>query len=96
MWGIDLADREFMMPISEYIDNYLIRDDYKYSNYNVSTQTGLTLNTIHDHYPQAKFVEYYSPANEEEYRGWQMLRFVYEKIDDNWSLIGIVRDYPEH
>ena len=49
-------------------------------------------NTIHEYYPNAKYVEYYSPPLDEHSQLFQAIRFVYEERDGRWYLIGIARD----
>jgi predicted secreted protein len=47
-------------------------------------------NNIKEIYPRAIFVEYY--IKESAGPGWESLRLVFEKLEDQWYLIGIIHD----
>ncbi|WP_157796495.1 hypothetical protein [Bacillus sp. FJAT-45037] len=98
IWGYDNGDQEFKMSPNEYVQNYLFKHHgnrpivYHQVTYNESVvQSGGILNTIHDNFPEAIYVEYYAEPTEIE-MDWQAVRLVYKRADDNWRLTAIVRD----
>ena len=99
IWGMDHSEKQFIMPINEYVDNYLFKYmgnrtvDYSEVNFNKSVvESGGVINTIPEKFPRAKYVEYFSPNTSEEYPDWQALRLVFEEYNGAWYLMGIVRD----
>jgi len=54
---------------------------------------GTMINTIHDIYPNAIYVEYIDEPDRDSlvWYYYQAIRFVYEEIDDEWYLTAIVR-----
>ena len=105
MFGIHYAagpEINYEMSLNEYIQDVLI---YHYEkllpireiSYNEQLfPSGGIINTIHQYYPEAKYVEYYryeesdgsiyGPFNA------QSLRFVYQDYEGEWYLTAIVRD----
>lgn len=55
---------------------------------------GNTLNNIADVYPNAHVVEFYFPGFDPQYEGidWKSLRLVFEAVNDQWFLVGIIHD----
>jgi hypothetical protein len=98
IWGYDNADRAYKYTPDRYIEEYLLRHYGKEVKYSVITYndsispTGGIINTIPATFPEAKYVEYYAPAPENNDLSWQALRFVFEKRNKNWYLLAIVRD----
>ncbi|QOY35092.1 hypothetical protein AWH56_020680 [Anaerobacillus isosaccharinicus] len=104
--GYDMGDYKFEFPINEYVTTFLINhsqrwdgknsteSEYEVITYNDSVvDSGGIINTIPEYFPDAKYVEYYSPRPSEElWHQWQALRFIYEEYDSQWYLIGIARD----
>ncbi|MCT8138524.1 hypothetical protein H1D32_12700 [Anaerobacillus sp. CMMVII] len=106
IWGYDMGDYAFEFSVNDYTSKFLVNHsmrwdgenskeiDYDVITFNDSVvQSGGIINTIPDFFPDAKYVEYYStPPSEELWHQWQALRFIYEEFEDEWYLIGIVRD----
>lgn len=106
-WGYDFSEKAFNFTANEYVMNFLLKYnsvnpielDYTEITFNeTSFESGGMLNTIHTYFPEAVYVEYHSPPGENtedspfaEYK-WQSLRFVYEKVENEWYLFAIVRD----
>jgi hypothetical protein len=95
-WGYDFSDKPFDFTVNEYVKNGLFRNhagkkgNYSKVTYHASSvDSGGIVNTIPEYYPNAKYVEYYSPSEDVN---WQALRFVYEKVEKEWYLFAIVRD----
>ncbi|ADC51747.1 spore germination protein-like protein [Alkalihalophilus pseudofirmus OF4] len=98
IWGYDHGDQQFIMTAHNWVTNYLLMHqgvssvDYTEVTYNDSiVESGGMINTIADEYPEAKYVEYYSPPSDIEF-DWQALRFVFEEKEGEWYLVAIVRD----
>ena len=97
LWGADESDKEFEMTLHEYVQQMLLRRwgreevDYNIITFNKPAENFAgVINTIHEFYPNAKYVEYYSPGETEHL--FQSLRFIYQERDGEWYLIGIARD----
>lgn len=97
LWGMDESEKEFELTLHEYVQQMLIQRWGKEEvNYSITTfnepaeNFAGVINTIHEYYPDAKYVEYYSPGINEHL--FQSLRFIYQKRDGEWYLIGIARD----
>ncbi|MER1958382.1 MAG: hypothetical protein ABS942_13460 [Solibacillus sp.] len=97
LWGKDESEKEFEMTLHEYVQQMLLRRwgreevDYNIITFNKPAENFAgVINTIHEYYPDAKYVEYYSPGINEHL--FQSLRFIYQKRDGEWYLIGIARD----
>ena len=103
MFGTHHASEEIIyeMSLNEYIQDILI---YHYKellpireiSYNEQLYySGGIINTIHQFYPEAKFVEYYRYESDEPINdpiSTQSLRFVYQDYEGEWYLTAIVRD----
>lgn len=98
VWGSDInSGKEIVATKEDYVDNYLLSNvvggevNYETVTYNSSSvESGGMQNTIHENFPDAKYVEYYS----EETNGndWQALRFAFKEHEGEWLLFAIVRD----
>lgn len=55
---------------------------------------GNTLNNIADVYPNAHVVEFHFPGFDPQYEGmdWKSLRLVFEAVNNQWFLVGIIHD----
>ncbi|MFN7249701.1 MAG: hypothetical protein ACK4M9_02825 [Anaerobacillus sp.] len=106
IWGQDMGDYTFEFSVNDYVEKILLGGSQQRNgqktweiNYDVITfndsevDSGGIINTIPDYFPEAKYVEYYSPRPSEElWYQWQALRFIYEEHEGEWYLIGIARD----
>lgn len=106
VWGYDMGDYEFEFSVNEYVEKFLLGGSQRWDglntrevNYEVITfnesafHSGGIINTIPEYFPNALYVEYYSPPPSEELGHlWQALRFIYEEYGGQWYLIGIARD----
>lgn len=97
IWGMDESEKEFEMSLDEYVQQFLLRRwgwrdvDYSIVTFNEPAENFAgVINTVHEFYPNAKYVEYYSPGETEHL--FQSLRFIYQERDGEWFLIGIARD----
>lgn len=98
IWGYDESRRAFEMTFPQYVNDFLLKRHghniaYTTITFNSTSYKNESINnTIHDYYPDAKYVEYYSPPLDENDRLFQAIRFVYQERDGRWYLIGIARD----
>ena len=98
IWGYDENGRAFEMTFPQYVNDFLLKRHghniaYTTITFNETSYENESINsTIHEYYPDAKYVEYYSPALDENGRLFQAIRFVYQERDGRWYLIGIARD----
>lgn len=99
-WGYDMGDRPHQMSLQQYVNDYLLTYNGGYYDLNYSeitydasvVESGGIINSIKDTFPDAKYVEYFSPQLDENTYNWQALRFVWEEYEKEWYLIAIVRD----
>ncbi|WP_316572410.1 GerMN domain-containing protein [Neobacillus sp. YIM B06451] len=96
-WSWDQSETEFKATPNDFVENLLKkRNNYIYEydeiTYNDSN-VGTMINTIHDIYPNAIYVEYLDEPDREslDWGYYQAIRFVYEEIDNEWYLIALVR-----
>lgn len=98
VWGYDDSDKEYKMTLKDYVNEMLLKLNgeevtYEEITFNQSAfEYGGVINTIHENYPDAKYVEYYAPDKSGENRSFQSIRFIFQERDGIWYLIGISRD----
>ena len=98
IWGYDGSGKGFEMTFPQYINEFILKrhghnivyttilfNDTSYDNASIN-------NTIHEYYPDSKYVEYFSPPLDKNGELYQAIRFVYQERDGRWYLIGIARD----
>ena len=96
-FGADNGDNTFEMSLTEYIQDVLITHNNKLLpireiSFNEQLYPkGGVINTIHQYYPEAKYVEYYRYESDDPI-SFQSLRFVYQDYEGEWYLTAIVRD----
>lgn len=97
-FGADNGDNIFEMTLNEYIQNVLINHYNKMLpireiSFNEQLYPkGGVINTIHQFYPEAKYVEYFRYESIDDPFSYQSLRFVYQVYEGEWYLTAIVRD----
>ena len=107
VWGTDRADMPYEFTANDFVQKALLKHytrggerdlNFTQITYNDSvTDSAGTINTIHKYNPNAIYVEYYSDSTDPtDEVFWQALRFVYEKLGDEWYLYAIVRDVHYH
>ena len=98
IWGYDESGKAFEMTFPQYVNDFLLKrhgHDIVYTkvSFNKTALNNASIkNTIHEYYPNAKYVEYYSPPLDENSELFQAIRFVYQEREGEWYLIGIARD----
>ena len=97
LWGNDESGKEYKLSLNEYVQQILLQRwgieevDYTIITFNEPAENFAgVINTIHQNYPDAKYVEYHSQGKDEH--SFQSLRFIYQESDGEWYLIGIARD----
>lgn len=60
--------------------------------YNHVFSSGNIIDNSHDFYPNSIIVEYYLPGTDPNNGGmdWQSLRLVFQSIENQWYLVGII------
>ncbi|KQR92567.1 hypothetical protein ASG01_11695 [Chryseobacterium sp. Leaf180] len=95
-WGEkDGSGELYRSTLQNYVSDWIMKKDFSKSQMllNKSMATGNSLNNTKDAYPNAEFVEFYIPGTEKHSKmDWFALRFVYEKYDGKYFLVGIVND----
>ncbi len=91
-------DKIYEMTLNEFIQDLLINHynqllPIREISYNepLFPQGGI-INTIHQYYPEAKYVEYFRYESIDDPISYQSLRFVYQAYQGEWYLTAIVRD----
>lgn len=99
IWGeYDGSGHTIELSFSEFHTEFIYSADFinaELIGNNVIVQTGgNTINNIRDAYPQGKFIEYNFSGFYKEYGGvdWESLRLVFEEINDEWYLVGVIHD----
>lgn len=83
------------LPISQYREKFVYDADFVHAPeiyHNQKFQRGNTTNNIFDIYTGKEIVEYYFPQIDPQYEGmdWRSLYLVFENVNGQWKLIGIV------
>ncbi|MEK7154485.1 MAG: hypothetical protein AAB792_02935, partial [Patescibacteria group bacterium] len=85
------------LTFEEYFKGFVYTHDFvnaKEITYNRFTDRGNMTNNVFEAYPGSIVVDYYFPPTDPEFGGmdWAGLRLVFEKINDNWYLVGVIHD----
>jgi hypothetical protein len=94
---VDEAGTRMRMTAREYFKKYLYEHDYLKAtkvSYNTQHKRSNTIPNVLDFYPRAIVVEYYEPNSDPNERGWDTLWLVFEKLGNEWYLVGVVKDSP--
>ncbi len=98
VWGaFDGTGDPIDMPFSEYYNRFVYDFDFLEAPdtvYNLPVSRGNSLVNVKEAYPNAVFIEYYTPGADPQNNGmdWKSLRLVFEQKDGSWYLVGIVHD----
>jgi len=98
LWGhFDGSGLPIESTFKQYYERFVYDQDFANAplvGVNQSFSQGNTVDNLADFYPQAAFVEYYFPGFDEKYAGmdWEALRLVFQPINDQWRLVGIIHD----
>jgi hypothetical protein len=93
-WGsYDGTGNSMKLTVSEYFSRFVLDRDFSKpdaESVNKFIGGGNSLNNLEEVYPECDFVEFYSKGKND--LDWRCLRLVYEKIDKEYFLVGIVHD----
>lgn len=97
-WGsYDGSGEAIELDFNEYYDEFIFDEDFaspQIIGNNVRIGQGNTLENIEEVYPEGRFIELHFEEIDPQYEGmdWRSLRLVFETVDGNWYLVGIVHD----
>ncbi len=98
LWGAyDGSGEPIELNFADYYSKFILSHDFtqaKEVGENEIQGSGNTTNNLSEAYPAAQFVEYHFPGFDPQYEGmdWESLRLVYENIDSQWYLVGVIHD----
>jgi hypothetical protein len=96
VWGTaDGSGEPIDLGIGQYFEQFVNDADYATAPeifYNQSQQRGNTINNIAQVYSGKQWVEFYFSGFDAQYEGidWKSLTLVFDQVDGQWKLIGIV------
>lgn len=97
-WGVyDGSGESIDLPFSEYYNKFIYDVDFADADIignNTVAKVGNTVNNISQAYPNGSFVEFHFSGFDAKYAGldWRSIRLVFEKVNENWYLVGIIHD----
>ncbi|MCL1941523.1 MAG: hypothetical protein FWG09_06225 [Synergistaceae bacterium] len=97
-WGaFDGSGEPMDMSVEDYFSRFVYNHDFIQApqrGVDELIKTGNTDSNIQEVFPRARFVEYHFPGFNPEFEGidWASLRLVFEVIDGQWALVGVVHD----
>lgn len=96
LWGYyDGSGEPIMKTFAEYFAEFVVDVDFAAApkiSFDERLGQGNTLNNISDAYPNAHVVEFHFPGFDPQYEGmdWKSLRLVFEVVNDQWFLVGVI------
>lgn len=97
-WGYyDGSGKPIKKNFSEYFTEFVYDVDFATApkiSFDEPIGQGNTLNNIADVYPDAHVVEFHFPGFDQQYEGmdWKSLRLIFEAVNNQWFLVGIIHD----
>lgn len=99
-WGtFDGSGEPIELSFYDYIDRFVTNVDYAdpsiaKKSLNKMLGAGNSMNNLETFYEGKEYVEYYNDGINPEYDGmdWSALRLVFDKMGENYRLIGVVHD----
>ena len=98
MWGyFDGRGDPMDLNVEDYFNKFVFDQDFTQApqtGINELVKTGNTISNLNKAFPGASFVEFHFPGFNPIYDGidWTSLRLVFEKVKNQWMLVGIVHD----
>jgi hypothetical protein len=96
-WGEYETQEAIRLTFADYLSSFTYAHDFANApevSYNTFLRGSTKINNIPEIYPEAVFVEYHFPGFNPRFGGadWQSLRLVFERLSDQWFVVGIVND----
>ncbi len=97
-WGnYDGSGEPIELNFNDYYDRFIYDEDFANSHIignNTVIGKGNTINNISEAYPDGHFIEFHFTGIEEQYEGmdWRSLILVFEEVEGQWYLVGIVHN----
>lgn len=96
MWGsYDGSGEPINLTFDEYYNRFIY--DVNFANpdiigNNITVSQGNDIDNVKEIYPSGYFVELYITGVDPQYEGidWRSLKLVFEQLDDEWYLVGII------
>ncbi|MCL1919082.1 MAG: hypothetical protein FWG14_12390 [Peptococcaceae bacterium] len=96
LWGAFDGSAEPMdLSVNEYFERFVYNREFLQApriSVDQIIQTGNTKSNLDDFFPNTHFVEYNFPPYPDDAVLWDSLRLVFEKVEDQWMLLGVVHD----
>ena len=98
IWGdYDGSGESIELDFNDYFNEFIFDEDFfnpQIIGNNVTVSEGNTLDNIKEVYPNGHFVEFHFEGIDPQYEGmdWRSLKLVFEAVDGDWYLVGIVHD----
>ena len=97
-WGdYDGSGEPIQLNFNDYYDAFIFDEDFSNPQIignNISIGQGNSLDNVAEVYEDGHFVELHFNEIDPQYEGmdWRSLKLVFETVDGNWYLVGIVHD----
>lgn len=91
----DGSGADYVVSLKDYLKNWVFKKDFTKAkiNYQSFEGKGNTLNNIKEKYPDAVTVENYLAGTVEySYMDWNSVTLIFEKIDNQYYLVGIANN----
>jgi len=98
MWGYaDGSGFEINMPFTEFINELMLKENFLNADtikFNKRTEASSnSTDNLRDIYPNGQFIEYFvNGTGEFASMNWGAIRLVFEMHNDEWYIVGIIRD----
>ena len=97
-WGVfDGSGEPMNLSVEDYFNRFVYDHDFAQApliGVDELIKTGNTISNLDEAFPGARFVEHNFPGFDPEFEGmdWASLRLVFEKVGEEWMLVGVVHD----
>ncbi|KMK77029.1 hypothetical protein [Alkalihalobacillus pseudalcaliphilus] len=97
LWGVENDGDEIQLTGGEFVSEYLLKDkgefDIHYNEviFHQKIETDERSQLLFDAHPQAVFVDYLAESFEQPEKQ-QMIRFLFERVEEQWYLFAVIRE----
>lgn len=96
-WGIYAGSGDpIELTINEYFEKFIYIEDFSQAEtgYNTNLTSSGYPDDIPDIFPNTNTVEYYFSGFDPQYEGldWKSIKYIFEKYDGNWFIVGIIEN----